>query len=174
MPAARYPLLPLISCLAPCHRSVVVLAIVLCVELEPSNAEGQGTRADYERAATLRQRAEGAVFKMRVTPHWDADGARFWYRNDLAGGCRAFIRVDADRGTRRPAFDHARLAAALSRASDEKRDGKKIDDKKIDDRKFDTKKLDPERLPIEALHFEKDDECGWPVNGGLGTARPTS
>ena len=57
------------------------------------------------------------VFKMRIAPHWFDGDDRFWYRNDLAGGAKEFILVDAVHGTRRPAFDHARLAAALSKAA---------------------------------------------------------
>src|SRR5689334_16912949 len=49
------------------------------------------------------------VFKMRITPHWFDGNHRFWYRNDLPGGAKEFILVDAAGGTRRPAFDHARL-----------------------------------------------------------------
>ncbi|HJT78172.1 MAG TPA: prolyl oligopeptidase family serine peptidase [Gemmataceae bacterium] len=59
----------------------------------------------------------GPVYKARITPHWFHDNTRFWYRNDLRGGTREFILVDAERGTRAAAFDHARLAAALSAAA---------------------------------------------------------
>jgi hypothetical protein len=62
------------------------------------------------------RRVEG-YYKGRITPHWLADNQSFWYRNDLHGDTREFILVDAERGTREPAFDHARLAAALSRAA---------------------------------------------------------
>ena len=44
-------------------------------------------------------------------------GNRFWYRNDLAGGAREFILVEALGGSRRLAFDHARLAQALAKAA---------------------------------------------------------
>jgi dipeptidyl aminopeptidase/acylaminoacyl peptidase len=60
-------------------------------------------------------RVEG-MYKSQVTPHWFADNTRFWYRNDLSGGAKEFILVDAEKGTRGPAFDHAKLAAALSKA----------------------------------------------------------
>jgi dipeptidyl aminopeptidase/acylaminoacyl peptidase/uncharacterized protein (DUF885 family) len=60
---------------------------------------------------------EGLVFKMRITPHWFEHDTRFWYRNDLATGAREFIVVDAEKGTRGPAFDHSRLATALSKAA---------------------------------------------------------
>src|SRR5690348_9664122 len=71
----------------------------------------QGTQADYDRADALGERARDKVFKSEVRPHWSADGDRFWYRNDLKDGAREFVLVDAVEGRRRPAFDHARLAA---------------------------------------------------------------
>jgi dipeptidyl aminopeptidase/acylaminoacyl peptidase len=57
------------------------------------------------------------VYKDRVTPHWFADETKFWYRNDLKGGAKEFVVVDAETGTRGPAFDHAKLAASLSKAT---------------------------------------------------------
>jgi dipeptidyl aminopeptidase/acylaminoacyl peptidase len=63
------------------------------------------------------RRAPGLVFKDQIVPHWFDDNTYFWYRNDLAGGAREFILVDATKGTRAPAFDQTRLAAALSKAA---------------------------------------------------------
>ncbi|HXG46976.1 MAG TPA: DPP IV N-terminal domain-containing protein, partial [Methylomirabilota bacterium] len=57
------------------------------------------------------------VFKERIVPHWFGEGGRFWYRNDLRDGAREFVLVDAERGRRDAAFDHARLAAALSKVA---------------------------------------------------------
>ena len=62
------------------------------------------------------RRAPGLVLKDRITPHWFDGNARFWYRNDLAAGDREFVAVDTAKGTRGPAFDHQRLAAALAKA----------------------------------------------------------
>src|SRR5690242_2824687 len=73
-------------------------------------ASAQGTRADYERAEALPRLTQGKVFRARVTPHWFAGGSRFWYRNDLPDGAREFIHVDAERGIREPAFNHAEVA----------------------------------------------------------------
>src|SRR5438045_268207 len=70
-----------------------------------------------ERGGGRGGRGAGRVYKAQITPHWFDNGARFWYRNDLAGGERQFVLVDAEAGTRRPAFDHDRLAAALSKAA---------------------------------------------------------
>jgi dipeptidyl aminopeptidase/acylaminoacyl peptidase len=55
---------------------------------------------------------------MRITPHWFADNARFWYRNDLSRGAKEFILVDAEKGSRESAFDHKRLAESLSRSAE--------------------------------------------------------
>ncbi len=83
----------------------------------PAKPAAGGTAADYERAAKLRGLTRDKVFKASVRPHWFAGGDRFWYRNDLAGGEREFVLVDAVKGERKPAFDHERLAAALSKAA---------------------------------------------------------
>ena len=55
------------------------------------------------------------VYRDHINPNWLSGNSRFWYRNDLPGGAREFILVDAEKGTRQPAFDHARAATALSK-----------------------------------------------------------
>ena len=86
-----------------------------------ANAKGYG-RADQppqespQRTQRFGQQS-GLVFKDRITPHWFANDTRFWYRNDLKDGAKEFIAVDAERGTREAAFDHAKLAAAFSKAA---------------------------------------------------------
>jgi len=102
MIAARSSARPLVAC--------------YCCLVFAAAAPAQGTRADYQRANGLFRLTQNKVFKSRVIPHWFADYTRFWYRNDLAGGTREFVLVDAGRGKRTPAFDHARLAVALGKA----------------------------------------------------------
>lgn len=63
-----------------------------------------------------RGRLQG-VYKDRIIPHWFADNKCFWYRNELSGNTKEFIMVNAEQGTRRRAFDHQKLAEALSRAA---------------------------------------------------------
>ena len=60
--------------------------------------------------------ALGEIYKMQIRPQWSADNSHFWYRNDLAKGAREFVLVDLQKGTRQAAFDHPRLAKALSEA----------------------------------------------------------
>ena len=86
---------------------------------------GQGTDFDDPEREVVSSRSpqqpggrpdRARVFKERITPRWLAGDSRFWYRNDLAGGTKAFVLVDADKVAQGPAFDHARLAAGLAKA----------------------------------------------------------
>jgi dipeptidyl-peptidase-4 len=79
-------------------------------------ASAQGTRADYERATSLGARTRDTVFRDRVEPRWLPGGAGFWYRVRTGPGTHEFVLVDAEAGTRAPAFDHARLADELGKA----------------------------------------------------------
>ena len=75
------------------------------------------TADDYARAEQfMAYRTTPLVFGAAVRPAWLA-GDRFWYRNTVPGGAE-FVQVDPGRRTRARAFDHERLAAALSRAAD--------------------------------------------------------
>lgn len=85
-----------------------------------------GGLEDYRRAVSLAERTDGKVYKQKVTPHWFDGGNQFWYRNDLPGGRRQFIRVHAVKGYRQEAFDYQRLAEALSRTSGEEVDGERL------------------------------------------------
>src|SRR5262249_49158666 len=87
----------------PHHRRSPVMrrapAFLLLLFLTPV-AAGQGTKADYDRANSVRQWSANKVFKDKVETNWTADGNTFWYRNDLAGGKKEFVLVDAAKGTR--------------------------------------------------------------------------
>jgi len=54
------------------------------------------------------------VFRERLEPHWLTNNSQFWYRNDNPGETREFILVDAGKGTRERAFDHAAVARQIS------------------------------------------------------------
>jgi len=51
-----------------------------------------------------------------VNPHWIPKTNKFWYRKSSPNGSE-FILVDSEKNTSVPAFDHARLAAALAHDS---------------------------------------------------------
>ena len=77
------------------------------------------TTEDYQAAEQLLRRPARPgelVVGDKVRPQWIDGGARFWYAVSTGAG-RRFVLVDPAAGTREPAFDHARLAAALAAAS---------------------------------------------------------
>ncbi len=76
-------------------------------------ANAQGTLADYERAAGLRERYQGLVVNAPDRANWIEKTHRFWYRKSVKGGYE-FIVADAETLAKKPAFDHEKLAAALS------------------------------------------------------------
>ncbi len=93
------------------------------------------TTQDYQVAEQLLRRPARPgelVVGDRVRPQWIDAGARFWYAvSDRVG--RRFVLVDPTAGTRQPAFDHARLAAALATAAEQQ--------------------VDPEALPFVAIEL---------------------
>ncbi len=85
----------------------------------------QGTRTDYARAEQLLSwNANELVIDDAVRPRW-MTGDRFWFRNRGTGGYE-FLVVDMATGAKRAAFDHARLASALSLAADTAVDAAKL------------------------------------------------
>ena len=73
----------------------------------------QGTLADYQRAHDLRVRARDLVVNTPGAATWIGDSDHFWYQMAVKGGT-AFILVDAEAGSKKPAFDQDKLAAAIS------------------------------------------------------------
>jgi dipeptidyl-peptidase 4 len=116
LPSRRYP----------AFLDLFFLLLVPAVVLLADAGEAQGqvdpspgghlTAADYQRAeAFLSTNLEQRLFRAQVSPVFH-EGDRFWYRVRVEGGFE-FVGVDPARGSRDPAFDHARLSAALSRAT---------------------------------------------------------
>jgi len=83
--------------------------------LLPTAIFAQGTLADYERAAGLRNKLQGLVVNAPDRANWIEKTNRFWYRKSVKGGYE-FVLVDAETLAKKPAFDHEKLAAALSKA----------------------------------------------------------
>jgi dipeptidyl aminopeptidase/acylaminoacyl peptidase len=104
-----------------------------------ADARGQGsqpvTADDYNRAEHfLAEATMPLVTGAGVQPRW-LDGGRFWYRSATAQGGQ-FMLVDPARKTRVPAFDHDRLASALSDARGSR--------------------VDPNRLQVQTLSLAGD------------------
>src|SRR3982750_2260493 len=88
----------------------------LSLTLASTAAQQKFTAADYVRAEKLMgYNTTPLVLRSGVRPVWLPD-ERFWYRVTTSEGAE-FILVDPAKGTRTPAFDHAKLAASLSKVS---------------------------------------------------------
>ena len=114
----------------------LLCCILLSLCLRP--VWSQGTQADYDRANHLDRLFGGKVSRGAVRPNWQEGGNRFWYRNDLADGRREYVLVDPSAPSKKPAFDHVRMARALSETLG--------------------KAVMAERLPVDSLAFAPDNK----------------
>ncbi|HEX6558387.1 MAG TPA: hypothetical protein VF021_02975, partial [Longimicrobiales bacterium] len=100
----------------PRRRSDVWLPALLFSML-PTAARAQGTLDDYRRAATIVERfSDLSTDVIQGGVNWIGNSNRFWYRVTATGGSR-FMLVDANAWQKQPAFDHDRVARALSTAA---------------------------------------------------------
>ena len=124
---------------------IISIVVALAASNFPSLVRADDIREDYARADRLRDRTQGKVFRDRVSPHWFSNNDKLWYRVDLPGQAREFLVVDAVKGIRQRAFDHAKLAASLSKASE--------------------KTFEADRLPFDFIQFEDDGKVRFEAAG---------
>ena len=93
------------------------MEIKLNLEREGAAAASHNLWQRYVRAERLlAANALDLTSDLLIQPHWIGDSGRFWYRWKSLSTVE-FLLVDAAAGDRAPAFDHDRLAAALSLAT---------------------------------------------------------
>ncbi len=95
---------------------LLLLSFTLSFTVTVPAARAQGTVDDYQRAMTLREKYQPLALGVVDQVNWIASSDRFWYRRSVEGG-NEFIVVDAATRAKTPAFDHAKLAAAISSAA---------------------------------------------------------
>ena len=96
-------------------RFVVIAGFVFAPLVTALPALAQGTVADYQRAMGLRDKYQGLAPNVAEPATWIEKTPRFWYRKSVKGG-NEFVLVEAGTEQKRPAFDHEKLAAALTAA----------------------------------------------------------
>jgi dipeptidyl aminopeptidase/acylaminoacyl peptidase len=105
-----------------------MLSLAILASLVPVSPEALDAQQPYSPSSVTADeyaRAQGflgtamnpLVYGTGVRPNW-LEGGRFWYRNRFPAG-NEFIMVDPSGWTRERAFDHERLAGALSEAAGE-------------------------------------------------------
>ena len=72
----------------------------------------QGTKADYERSAKIRQLFSGKVYKETINPQWFG-GHHFWYETKVRG-VREYVLVNGHKGKRRAFSDKEKFDIALN------------------------------------------------------------
>src|SRR5947209_12051425 len=95
---------------SPLKTGLLLFILLVLGAAVPSPATAQGTPADYQRAAALREKYEGAAANVVDPVGWIDKTNRFWYRKSVKGG-NEFVLVDAETRTKAPAFDPQKLAA---------------------------------------------------------------
>ena len=76
-----------------------IIIISFAIILIAASGFGQGTTADYERSAKIRQLFSGKVYKETIKPHWFG-GHHFWYETEMRGE-REYVLVNGSKGKRR-------------------------------------------------------------------------
>jgi len=113
---------------------ILVLAVFIPASVNPQ-AKRILTAEDYACAEKfLRQNTASLVFGDNVRPNW-IDENHLWYRNNIPEGYE-FVLVDAKKEQRKRAFDHEKMASALSKAAG--------------------KSYEPFKLPFQRFEFSDD------------------
>ena len=95
------------------------LTVLVLLTLTPAFASAQGTVQDYVRANGLRDKYSGLVQNVADAPRWIEQTSRFYYRKTVKGG-HEWVLVNGETREKQPAFDHAKLAAAIATATSRK------------------------------------------------------
>ncbi|TRZ43511.1 S9 family peptidase [Robertkochia solimangrovi] len=105
----------------------VILTLIISVNI----LSAQGTLDDYQRANNIDSLFEDKVFNIPRSFNWNNDHL-LWYVNNTSEG-DIYMLVDAEKSSRKVAFDHKKLAGKLSELYKEK--------------------VDPFRLKLRSLDF---------------------
>src|SRR5258708_1882557 len=99
------------------YRGGLAVVLVLLLLFAPLLCTAAQSHDAPQQRFGRRGEQQAGVYKDRITPHWFATNTQFWYRNELKGGAKEFILVNAEKGMRQRAFDHGKLAKAMSAAA---------------------------------------------------------
>ena len=100
-------------------RILPFVLVALSPVLLPGVASAQATVADYQRSMGLREKYADLTSGTADAPRWIEQTNRFYYRRTVKGG-HEWMLVDGTTQAKTPAFDHEKLAAAISTAASRK------------------------------------------------------
>ena len=132
-------------------KRLYLLSTAVALLSTPLPVLAQGTVQDYVRANGLREKYTGLALNVVDGPRWIEQTNRFYYRRTIKGG-QEWILVDGATQEKKPAFDHAKLAAAIATAT--------------------TRKATATELPFTTFTFVDDSKAiEFTLGGGPGGAR---
>ncbi|WP_207436087.1 S9 family peptidase [Sabulibacter ruber] len=110
----HFPYLPTTK---PCGHSFALKQILVClvVLLGSAQLRAQGTKADYERAEKLKAAMNTKVYYAPSRFNWQEGKESFWYVRQTPRG-KEYMLVNAQKRSKKPAFDQQKLARELSAA----------------------------------------------------------
>ena len=127
----------------------------------------QFTLEDYARAERFLGATAGPLVSGQAgRPTWVGSDGRFWYRTNNGKGTSSFWLVDPARKSRVPAFDHARLAAALGAAT-----GTQVEPDRLPFTSFD---LAPDGRSLTATVREQRWQCDLTAYACTDAGRPAA
>ena len=92
------------------------IVVMGALAMSAACVSAEATRADYERAAGVAAKYRGLVVDVPENPEWIEGEDALIYSRATKGG-HEFVMFDTATLKKHPAFDHARLADALSKAA---------------------------------------------------------
>ena len=98
----------------------------------PSICHAQGTKADYQRMQSLRERTSNKVYRTDVDPNWLPGEEHLWYRVRTGAEQYEFVLVDLEAKTRDAAFDHEAVARELTAMTGQSCDATNLPFRKIE------------------------------------------
>ncbi len=100
-------------------KRLYLLSTTVALLSTPLPLLAQATVQDYVRANGLREKYTGLALNVVDGPRWIEQTNRFYYRRTIKGG-QEWILVDGATQEKKPAFDHAKLAAGIAAATTRK------------------------------------------------------
>jgi len=96
---------------------VVIISSALCQSDDGSYSSAGPIQSNYSEAEQfLPANVIPSLYNVTIAPNWIDGTASFWYLQ-ASEGKKTFVMVDAKNSATQPAFDHAKLASALAKAS---------------------------------------------------------
>ncbi|MEI7987318.1 MAG: hypothetical protein WCI55_16980, partial [Armatimonadota bacterium] len=143
--------------------------------LTPILVSAQGTKADYDRANGFREKFRGLVLNERIAPNWIGNSEKFWYMKQGVGGTKEFILVDPLSSKKAPAFDHKKVAEAVTKVTSNAAEPDKLPFNQIDftpDLKSVLVRLNNKSYAIDLKTYEAKESSAEIAVGGLKAFAP--